>query len=85
MLDDECNCSNVIYSDSSHNTCINDYCEKIIRILHDSTVWICLPRGKEKGKFAWSRLLNEAKGMQKDSIKYGCSLERTELVLSLIT
>ena len=61
MLDDGCNCSNVICYDSSHNTCIDDYCEKIIRILHDSTVWGCVTRGKEKGKFAWSRLLDEAK------------------------
>ena len=61
FLDDGCNCSNVICNDSSHNTCIDNYCEKIIRILHDSTVWGCVTRGKEKGKFAWSRLLDEAK------------------------
>ena len=61
MLDDGCNCSNVICNDSSHNTCIDDYCEKIIRILHDSTVWGCVTRSKERGKFAWSRLLDEAK------------------------
>ena len=61
ILDDGCNCSNVICNESSPNTSIDDYCEKIIRILHDSTVWGCVTTGKEKGKLAWSRLLDEAK------------------------
>ena len=32
---DVCLCSNAICSDSNLNKCIDDYCDQIIRVLHD--------------------------------------------------
>ena len=61
MLDDEFKCSNVLCGDSCHNKFIDDYCDNIIRVLHDSTMWGCVRRDKRIGNIAWSKALDEAK------------------------
>jgi exonuclease III len=55
-------CDTVVCGDSAHNKCIDEYCNEIVRVLHDCTVWSCIQNNNSGGeKMVWSRVLNDAK------------------------
>jgi hypothetical protein len=54
-------CDKVVCSDSTHNKCIDEYCNEIIRVLHDCTVWSRTLNNCSNTKMVWSKVLNDAK------------------------
>jgi hypothetical protein len=58
--------------DSSHSESIDKYCDQIIKVLHDSTVWQNVVLHKKKNKFTWSTDINVHKQYALQKYKNGC-------------